>query len=284
MLGAIIGDTVGSIYEWRNIKTKEFPFFKSTCFFTDDSVLTCAVADALMNGGTADNFTDSLRAWARRYPAADYGSGFRHWFGTDSRIGYHSTGNGSAMRVSACGWICRPDERQIGLEAARLSAEATHNSDGGIRGAVATTDCILMCRYYSEGYGVDESGKSLKDRITLDQWKAEIKAHIVKEYKYDLSETLDEIRPTYYYHETCDGTVEPAIVSFLESTDYEDAIRNAISLGGDSDTMAAITGGIAEAAYGIPGWIKEKEFEFLDDTLKELYLKWQKFLEDKKRK
>ena len=268
MLGAIVGDIVGSVYEWNNIKTKDFPLFRDDCFFTDDTVMTCAVAEAIMNGGQKDDFIDAMKKYGRRYPNADYGARFNRWLITDNREPYNSFGNGSAMRVSPCAWIMDATTDELSFEVkrlAQLSAEVTHNHPEGIKGAMAIADAIFMCRYFLGGDGSDNPA-DIKRRI---------KEHIEKEYGYDLSKTLDEIRPTYRFNETCQDTVPQAIVAFLESTDFEDAIRNAISLGGDSDTLAAITGSIAEAAYGVPEWIKDKAYSYLDEPLKEVLRRWE---------
>ena len=279
MLGAIVGDIVGSVYEWDNIKTKDFPLFRDDCFFTDDTVMTCAVAEAIMNGGQKDDFIDSMKKYCRMYPDAGYGARFDAWIHSNDPSPYNSFGNGSAMRVSPCAWVmdcsfCArtgawPSRRAL----ARLSAEVTHNHPEGIKGAMATSDAIFMCRYYFGGYCGDYE-QPINDNPA--EIKRRIKEHIEKEYGYDLSKTLDEIRPTYRFNETCQDTVPQAIVAFLESIDFEDAIRNAISLGGDSDTLAAITGSIAEAAYGIPDWIKEKAYTYLDEPLKDVLRRWEK--------
>ena len=278
MLGAIVGDIVGSVYEWDNIKTKDFPLFREDCFFTDDTVMTCAVAEAIMNGGQKDNFIDAMKKYARMYPDAGYGARFSDWVDGDDREPYNSFGNGSAMRVSPCAWVmdcsfCArtgawPSRRAL----ARLSAEVTHNHQEGVKGAMATSDAIFMCRYYFGGYSGDYE-QPINDNPT--ECKRLIKEHIEEEYGYDLSKTLDEIRPTYRFNETCQDTVPQSIIAFLESTDFEDAIRNAISLGGDSDTLAAITGSIAEAAYGIPDWIKDKAYTYLDEPLKDVLRRWE---------
>ena len=281
MLGAIIGDVVGSVYEWNNIKTKEFPFFREDCFFTDDTVMTCAVAEAIMNGGQKDNFIDAMKKYGRMYPNADYGARFNRWLMTDNRDPYNSFGNGSAMRVSPCAWFVDATTEELpaeGKRLAQLSAEVTHNHPEGIKGAMATADAIFMCRYFFSGYASD-NGQTNSDNP--EEIKRRIKEHIEKEYGYDLSKTLDEIRPTYRFNETCQDTVPQAIVAFLESTDFEDAIRNAISLGGDSDTLAAITGSIAEAAYGIPEWIQDKVYTYLDEPLKDVLRRWEKEVEIK---
>lgn len=275
MLGAIVGDIVGSVYEWDNIKTKNFPLFREECFFTDDTVMTCAVAEAIMNGGQKDDFIDAMKKYGRMYPDAGYGARFGNWVDGDDRGPYNSFGNGSAMRVSPCAWVMDATTDELpseGKRLAQLSAEVTHNHPEGVKGAMATSDAIFMCRFYFGGYCGDYE-QPINDNPT--ECKRLIKEHIEKEYGYDLSQTLDEIRPTYRFNETCQNTVPQAIIAFLESTDFEDAIRNAISLGGDSDTLAAITGSIAEAAYGIPAWIKEKAYTYLDEPLKDVLKQWE---------
>ena len=253
MLGAIVGDIVGSVYEWDNIKTKDFPLFRDDCFFTDDTVMTCAVAEAIMNGGQKDDFIDAMKKYGRIYPDADYGARFDAWIRSDNREPYNSFGNGSAMRVSPCAWVmaccfcARTGTWPTSRDLARLSAEVTHNHPEGVKGAMATSDAIFMCRYYFGGYCSDY-GQPINDNPI--ECKRRIKEHIEQEYGYNLSQSLDEIRPNYRFNETCQDTVPQAIIAFLESTDFEDAIRNAISLGGDSDTLAAITGSIAEQLMG----------------------------------
>lgn len=280
MLGAIIGDIAGSVYEWNNIKTKNFPPLTDKCFFTDDTVMTIAVADALMSGGTADNFIDNMKKFGRMYPDAGYSARFGAWLFSDDRKPYNSFGNGSAMRVSPCAWLmdCGFCARtgmwpSNGRERARLSAAVTHNHPEGIKGALAVADATFMCRFYAGGYG-DDMSNLIKERLTLSQYKTQIKQHIEDEYGYDLNLTLDEIRSYYRFNETCQDTVPQAIVAFLESDGLEDAIRNAVSLGGDSDTLAAITGSIAEAAYGIMKDIAVKALSFLDPPLREVYDRW----------
>ena len=263
MLGAIIGDIVGSVYEWNNIKTKDFPLFSDKCSFTDDTVMTIAVADALLNGGTADNFIDSMKKYGKLFPKSGYGGNFRHWINSDTRESYNSWGNGSAMRVSPCGWFANSLEEAESL--AEKSAAVTHNHPEGIKGAQATAAAIYLAR--------------------IDTEKDKIKEYIESKYGYDLSRTLDAIRPGYRFNESCQETVPEAIIAFLESKDFEDAIRNAISLGGDSDTLAAITGSIAEAAYGIPtadfegmsytpNGIMENIFHILADNLSSVINAW----------
>ena len=289
MLGAIVGDIVGSVYEWHNIKTKDFPLFRDDCFFTDDTVMTVAVADAIMqgkretfgggfdaHGGVVvdeDLIIDSMKKWGRLYPNAGYGGRFGSWIFSESREPYNSWGNGSAMRVSPCAWAC--EQTQFIHECiedvdklARTSATVTHNHTEGIKGAVETARAIwfmLRARCFSDYPN------------NIDEWKDTIRKHS----GYDLSRTLDKIRPTYSFNESCQDTVPQAITAFLESTDFEDAIRNAISLGGDSDTLAAITGSIAEAAYGIPQWIKDKAWSYLDEPIRDVCRRWQTFIEQK---
>ena len=234
MIGAIVGDIVGSVYEWNNIKTEEFPLFQDKCFFTDDTVMTIAIAEALMNGGKRDDFIDAMKKYGRMYPDAGYGGRFGAWLFSDSREPYHSWGNGSAMRVSPVGFWVEPswDATYTACEVnahATRSAEVTHDHPEGIKGACAVADAIMFMRYRRKEKRV-EAGM------------AELREFIETKYSYDLSRTLDEIRPGYRFTESCQGTVPQAITAFLESTGFEDAIRNAISLGGDSDTLAAITG------------------------------------------
>jgi ADP-ribosylglycohydrolase len=257
MLGAIIGDIVGSVYEWHNIKTKDFPLFRDDCFFTDDTVMTIATAEAIMNGGEKDDFIDAYKKWGRLYPNSGYGSGFGNWIHSDSREPYNSWGNGSAMRVSPCGFAARTEVETLLL--AKTSASVTHDHPEGIKGAETTALAIFLAR----------NGESIE----------EIMARIEADF-YELNFTIDEIRPTYKFNESCQDTVPQAITAFLESTDFEDAIRNAISLGGDSDTLAAITGSIAEAAYGIPEPIKEKALTYLDEPMKDVLRKWKMFLKN----
>jgi len=245
MIGAIVGDIAGSVYEWNNIKTKEFPLFSPECFFTDDTVMTLAIADGLMNGGSREAFIKAMKKYGRLYPYAGYGSRFGNWILTDDTSPYNSWGNGSAMRASPVAWAFNTLSEVE--EYAEICAAVTHNHPEGIKGARATAAAIFLAR----------TGAT----------REEIREYIEKQYGYDLSRTLDEIRPNYRFDESCQGTVPEAIIAFLESVSFEDAIRNAISLGGDSDTLAAITGSIAEAAYGIPKDIKDKAMSILDDFL-----------------
>ena len=246
MLGAIIGDIVGSRFEWNNIKTKDFDFLTYECELTDDSVMTLAVAKAILE---AENDTKKLgsltvkymREVGRKYPNCGYGGMFGQWIVSDSMGSYNSFGNGAAMRVSACGFAAKNLEEAKLLS--RIVTEVTHNHPEGIKGAEATAVCIVLAR---EGKNIFE----IRD--------------YVKKYYYSLNFTLDGIRSTYSFDVTCQGTVPQAIMAFLESTSFEDAIRNAISIGGDSDTLAAITGGIAEAYYGVPTEIRKHALTFLD--------------------
>lgn len=249
MIGAIVGDIVGSVYEFDNIKTKDFELFKKECEFTDDSVLTIAVAETLMECEPFDDeeFKELLinvfHEYGEMYPDVGYGGNYLYWVEHKNREPYNSCGNGSAMRVSPVGWYAKTLEECEKI--AKLSAEVTHNHPDGIAGAQATAGAIFLAR---NGAG-----------------KEEIKAYINKYYKTDF--TLDEIRPTYEYEIVNKTTVPQAFMCFYEATDFEDTIRNAISIGGDSDTVAAIAGSIAEAYYGIPENIKETAFSYLDDYL-----------------
>jgi ADP-ribosylglycohydrolase len=246
MLGAIVGDIVGSIYEFNNHRSKDFPLFGDGCTFTDDTVLTVAVADCLMNNG---NYADSIKSYACKYPARGYGGMFAKWIRSDDMEPYNSWGNGSAMRVSPVGFAC--DDLQSVISEAKRSAEVTHNHPEGIKGAQATAVSIYMAR----------KGQS----------KEQIKKAIAKSFGYDLDRTVDEIRPVYIFNESCQGTVPEAIIAFLESTDFEDAIRNAVSLGGDTDTLTCITGGIAEAFYGgVPKDIADKALSYLPPLMREV--------------
>lgn len=224
MIGAIAGDIIGSVYEGDNIKSKDFPLFSPDAVFTDDSVLTVAVADCVLNNKP---FTGTLQEYGRKYPHAGYGGTFISWIFLSDPQPYNSWGNGSAMRVSPIGFAYNSLDEV--LAQAKRSAEVTHNHPEGIKGAQATASAIFLAR----------QGNS----------KQEIKNYLSRTFGYDLDRKLDEIRPTYTFDVSCQGSVPEAILSFLESTDYEDTVRNAVSLGGDSDTMACIAGGIAQAFY-----------------------------------
>jgi ADP-ribosylglycohydrolase len=242
VLGAILGDIVGSVHEWERTKKKDFPLFVPRSTFTDDSVLTIAVAEWIL---TNQDLVDLFHDYTDRYPDRGYGGMYRHWMVTRSREPYNSFGNGAAMRVSPVGFAF--DTLEEVLHWAERSAAVTHNHPEGIRGAQATAAAVFWAR-------------SVRD-------KAEIRRLLAERFGYDLGFTLDQIRPTYRFNETCQQTVPQALVAFLESTGYEDAIRNAISLGGDADTLACITGGIAEAYYGVPKDLSGQCLERLDNRL-----------------
>lgn len=251
MLGSIIGDIVGSVYEFANIKTKDFPLFTDEKEFTDDSVLTIATADWLLHGGAAGRYYAS---YARRYPnpMGAYGTSFIIWArqAKDDYLPrpYNSCGNGSAMRAGPVGWAFDTEEET--LAAATRSAECTHNHPEGIKGAEATALCIYMARH----------GASKED----------IRNAIETSFGYDLHFDCDDIRSTYQWGGTCQDSVPQAIVAFLDGTDFDDCLRYAVSIGGDSDTIACITGSIAEAFYGIPQTIRDKGISYLPQELRDV--------------
>lgn len=243
MYGAILGDIIGAPYEFdRGEKTKDFPLFCKGPKFTDDSVMTIAVAEALLDSmGKSDDevrkaLVDSMRRWGARYPYAGYGGMFRRWLQSDDPQPYGSYGNGSAMRASSAGWLF--DSFDETWKKARLTAEVTHNHPEGIKGAECVAAVIWLARH----------GKS----------KDEIRAIVEDTFGYDLSRTYDEIRPGYRHVESCQATVPEAVTAFLEGNDFEDVIRTAVSLGGDCDTLACIAGSMAEAFYGVPPQLIEK--------------------------
>lgn len=242
MLGAIVGDIVGSIYEWRNHKSKVFPLFMESSFFTDDSLCTIAVADSLITGAPPD---ERLLHWGRKYPKLGYGGRYFRWLASQDPKPYDSYGNGAAMRVSPAAFLA------VNLEEARRNAirvtEVTHNHPEGIKGALATTDAIWLAFE-----GVDSTA---------------IRSHVATTYGYDMDRTVDSIRPTYRFNESCQGTVPEAIICALEAIDFEDAIRNAISIGGDSDTVACIAGSLAEARFGVPAAITNEAIARLTSEL-----------------
>ncbi len=246
MIGAIAGDIIGSVYEFQRTKSKKFPLFSPECFFTDDTILTVAVAQAILTDG---NYKKAVLAFGRRYPEAGYGGSFRIWLHSRDPKPYNSYGNGSAMRASPIGFAF--DTVDDVLREAARSARFSHNHPEGIKGAQATALAVLLAR--------TERSKDL------------IRSEIAARFGYDLDRTVDEIRPSYGFDETCQRTVPEAIVAFLDSTSYEDAVRNAVSLGGDSDTLACITGGIAEAFYGgVPARIRAKVRRILPPDLLEV--------------
>ena len=252
MTGAILGDIVGSIYEFDNIKTKEFELFDKECIFTDDSVMTIAVAKALMDfedvtEENVEHFKETLikamHEIGIEYPDCGYGGHFAMWIILGKTKPYNSFGNGSAMRVSPVGWYAKSLEQTELI--AKATAEVTHNHPEGIKGAVATAGAVFLAR----------------TGATMEQ----IKGYIARFYTIDF--TLADIRPIYNFDVTCQGTVPQAMEAFFESTSFEDAIRNAISIGGDSDTLAAITGAVAEAYYSIPEDLQQTALSYLDDRL-----------------
>ena len=259
MIGAIVGDIAGSRFEWHNRKSKRFTFLKGKhesrhpCCFTDDSVMTLAVAAAIMKwreagGGSYSALSAeavmSMQEFGRRYPRAGYGGAFRRWLHDDCPQPYNSWGNGAAMRVSACGWAGRTLDEVRAMS--RAVTEVTHNHPEGIKGAEATAVATFLAR----------TGKSMD----------EIKEVVLRDY-YPLDFTLDEIRPSYEFDVSCQGSVPQALEAFFESSSFEDAIRNAISIGGDSDTIGAICGAVAGAFYGVPDDIRAKAETFLDAHL-----------------
>ena len=259
LYGAIFGDIIGMPFEFDNKvngvkKSKKFKLFHEEAIFTDDSVMTIAVAEALLGvDKNADEKTvcdaviKSMQRWGKKYPGAGYGSKFRYWLTEKNPEPYNSWGNGSAMRVSAVGWLYDTLERT--REVARWTAEVSHNHPEGIKGAESTASAIFLAR----------QGKS----------KEEIKNYIETEFGYNFNRTLDEIRPTYRHIESCQETVPEAFTAFFESTDFEDAVRNGVSLGGDADTLTCIDGAIAEAFYGIPENLIEEGKKYLSpDILK----------------
>ncbi|HYF87126.1 ADP-ribosylglycohydrolase family protein [Azospirillum sp.] len=243
MKGAIIGDIIGSVYERSNIKTKDFPLFATDADFTDDTVCTVALAECILDWGDPSAY---LRRWGRRYPDAGYGDRFSEWLWAEQPEPYESFGNGAAMRVSPCAWLAPTTQEARSL--ARAVTQVTHNHPEGMKGALAVTDVIRLAQ------------RGIRPEV--------IRARVTERYRYDLTCSVDDIRPSYAFDVTCQGTVPPAIVCALEATGFEDAIRNAISIGGDSDTLAAITGSIAEAMFGVPDalWV-EAEAYLPDDIL-----------------
>lgn len=277
MLGAVVGDTVGSVYEWHNIKYKidEESMAVGRARFTDDSVMTCAVADGIMRGlrqlpddwmaageetraVLTDEIVQSLKTYGRRFPNAGYGGSFRRWLVSESSEPYNSWGNGSAMRVSFAGWAARSlEEAEVMAE---LSAAVTHNHPEGIKGAKAVAGSIYTLR----------SGGSKED---------------VRQYAgryYDLGFTPDEIRKDYTFDVSCQGSVPQAIVAFLTGKSFADVVAEAISIGGDSDTIAAIAGSVAEVIYPIPTALRQRVADRLDDFLLKTLLEAAAFVEKRK--
>lgn len=245
MLGAIIGDIAGSIYEFNNHRSKEFPFFGNGVFFTDDSICTVALASAILSDSAP---APVLQEWCRRYPRCGFGDLFRRWIVSPTPSPYNSYGNGAAMRVSSAAWLGGTLEEALKL--ADQITEITHNHPEGLKGARATCHAIHMA---------------------LNGMPAgQIRAVVQETYGYDLSQSVDEIRPAYRFNATCQGTVPQAIICALNADSFEDAIRNAISIGGDSDTIAAIAGSIAEPLFGIPDEIASQALDFLPQEFRDI--------------
>ena len=264
MFGAILGDIIGSPYEFdRGQKVKDFPLFRESSIFTDDSVMTIAVAEALLD--VTAEMTDEeirkllvsgMRKWGRKYPFAGYGMRFSIWLAEPRPKPYGSYGNGSAMRVSSAAWLF--DDLETVRKMARLSAEVTHNHPEGIKGAESTAAAIFLAR----------TGKS----------KEEIRTYIETEFGYDLSRTCDQIRPGYHHVESCQETVPEAITAFLEGESFADVIRTAVSLGGDCDTLTCIAGAMAEGFYGVPEDLKQKCRNRLSKNLLEVLNRFDEYL------
>ena len=260
MYGAIIGDVVGSVFEFdRGPWTKDFKLFSRNSTWTDDSVMTIAIGEALMNAGKnapietiKKECIKSMKKWGQKYPYAGYGARFISWVLSNDPTPYGSWGNGSAMRVSAAGLLYDSLERT--REVAKATAEVTHNHPEGIKGAECTATVMFLSR----------TGSS----------KAYIKEYVIKEFGYDISKTVDEIRPFHRHIESCMDSLPKALVSFFEGESYEDVIRNAVSLGGDTDTIAAIAGAMAGAFYGIPDDIKSKCNQYLEKDMLEVVNKF----------
>ncbi|MEX2497097.1 MAG: ADP-ribosylglycohydrolase family protein [Woeseia sp.] len=243
MIGAIAGDIIGSVYEHAPLKSKDFPLFHPQARFTDDTVLTVAVANAILEG---QSYRSSLHTIGRRYLDAGYGGHFIQWLLSDDMPPYNSWGNGSAMRVSPVGFAF--DTTETVLREAMASAAITHDHPEGIKGAQAVAYAILR-------------GRQKADRD-------DIRREITQRFGYDLQRCIDDIRPGYSFDISCQGTVPEAVIAFLDSVSWEDAVRNAVSLGGDSDTLACITGGIAEAWYGgVPNEVQQKVMQTLPADL-----------------
>lgn len=261
MLGAIFGDIVGSVYEFNNTNDYNFILLKDYSRPTDDSYMTLAVAKALMESWGKDDrsiracLVKEMQRIGRMYPDAGYGGMFYGWIGSIEPEPYNSFGNGSAMRVSPAGWLYQTLDDT--LHAAKLSAEVTHNHPEGVKGAQAVAATIFLARAGAE--------------------KDQIQNYVEKNFRYDLGRTLEEIRPAYRFYAICQRSVPEAIIAFLEGNDYEDVIRRAVSLGGDSDTIGCMAGGIAEAYYGMPEEYREETMKRLDQPMKEIVAEFREF-------
>lgn len=250
MLGAIAGDVIGSVYEHARTKQTDFDLFNPDSRFTDDSVLTVAIADSLLSG---KSYAAALKQWGRRYPQAGYGQSFYQWLMSRCSVAYNSWGNGSAMRVSPIGWAF--DSLEQTLEEAQKSAEVTHNHPEGIKGAQVVAGCIFMCRQQ-------------KSKKEIKEWAAAFSG-------YDLGRTTNEIRPAYHFEVSCQQSVPEALICFLESSDVESAIRLAVSLGGDADTQACISGALAHAFYRrMPDQIWKETEKRLTEEMREVIRKF----------
>ena len=260
MIGAIIGDIVGSKYEFHNHRSKDFELFAPDCRFTDDTVMTCAVGKAIMESQSIDDLAENtincMVEVGREHPHRAYGWHFGKWIWGDNHAPYNSYGNGAAMRVSAAGETAKTLGEA--LQKAEIVTAVTHNHPEGIKGAKAIAEAIWMAK---NGYSKDD-----------------IRSVINQKY-YRLDFTCDQIRRTYQFNESCQGTCPQAIEAFLESKSFEDAIRTAISIGGDSDTLAAITGSIAESFYGVPQEIRKDAEEYLDESLLKILHDYDEYLE-----
>ena len=263
MIGAIIGDTIGSPYEFdqNNIKTTRFPLFSEKTCFTDDTVMTLAVAEALMNGymdeaATEKELIECMQYYGRKYPDAGYGGMFGMWVRSKNPMPYYSFGNGSAMRVAPVAWLY--NDLETVERFAAITAKVTHDHPEGIKGAQAIAAAIYLAR----------TGNS----------KTQIRKYISEKYKYDLTRTCNDIRPTYRHVESCQETVPQALAAFFEGNDFEEVVRLAVSLGGDSDTLTAIAASVAEAYYFVPAEIWMSVFCYLDDDLLDIIYRFNRFI------
>lgn len=253
MLGALIGDIAGSPYEWSNCKSKDFPLLEPRCRMTDDSVMTAAVASAVLMGDLENldafrqNVITEMRRLGNQFPGLGYGPRFERWLKAEDPQPYHSLGNGSAMRVSPVAWAAESLSQCLSL--AKASAEVTHDHPDGIAGACCVAGAVYLART-----GADK--EAIRDHVTR---------------YYPLNFTLDEIREAYQFDVSCAGSVPQAMEAFLEAADFEDAIRGAVSIGGDSDTIACMAGAVAAAFYGIPRDIREAAFPFLEGEVRNIF-------------
>jgi ADP-ribosylglycohydrolase len=250
MLGAIAGDVIGSIYEFDNIHSKDFPLFAAGCSYTDDTILSVALAECLLDGG---DYAAAMKSYCKRYPDGGYGGRFRAWAGSERSEPYNSYGNGAAMRISPVAWAFGTMPEVL-AQAERYTA-VTHNHPEGIKGGQATAAAVFLAR--------------------TGHTKEQLRIYIEAKFGYDLSRSVESWRPGFRFDESCQGTMPPALACFLDSTDFEDAIRNAISLGGDSDTLASITGSVAEAFYGgVPEPIARRALAALDEPMRNVVMRF----------